>query len=451
MRLIYLDKLEEGMEAGDPIYDEHNRMLLARGATIRSAYVNRLKQMGMPALYVQDKDTADISVPQIIPQAARVKAIKNLTNSFETIGKATEGFRQMSIEDAHHNIRSKKFMDTFKSLTRNQGIDQMIGDVDTMVDQLMNRDVVVGLNSIKTHDNYTFQHSIDVTIMAILLAKKLGWSKERLRDFGIGCLLHDLGKIFIDGEILNKPAKLDEGEFDRMKAHPSLGYELVKSMLGGSSTLIPHVAYQHHERQDGSGYPRGISGDNTLGQNKASMIHDFGSVAAVADIYDAVASDRPYRSGWPPDKVVGLIKQLSGTHLNSRVVDIFLKTVAPYPIGTMMRVLSGTYEGCEGVVADVDESVMDRPKVRVMFDPKGVRMKAVDIGLKEEDEVAIESVRGEKPVLEPLGSSKSVSEVVAASDLGPDKVVQSDGNTCGACGHRSKGKFCPECGKPMGG
>jgi hypothetical protein len=119
MRLIYLDKLEEGMEAGDPIYDEHNRMLLARGATIRPAYVNRLKQMGMPALYVQDKDTADISIPQVIPQAARVKAMKNLTNSFETIGKATEGFRQMSIEDAHHNIRSKKFMDTFKSLTRN--------------------------------------------------------------------------------------------------------------------------------------------------------------------------------------------------------------------------------------------------------------------------------------------------------------------------------------------
>ena len=78
--------------------------------------------MGMPALYVQDKDTAGISVPQVIPQAARVKAMKNLTNSFETSGKATEGFRQMSIEDAHHNIRSKKFMDTFKSLTRNRAL-----------------------------------------------------------------------------------------------------------------------------------------------------------------------------------------------------------------------------------------------------------------------------------------------------------------------------------------
>ena len=105
--------------------------------------------------------------------------------------------------------------------------------------------------------------------MAVLLAKNLGWSKERLRAFGIGCLLHDLGKIFIDSDILDKPAKLDASEFDRMKAHPLLGYELVKSMLGSSSNLIHHVAYQHHERQDGSGYPRGISGDSILGQNKA--------------------------------------------------------------------------------------------------------------------------------------------------------------------------------------
>ena len=171
-----------------------------------------------------------------------------------------------------------------------------------------------------------------------------------------------------------------------MKAHPTLGYELVKN-------------------------PRGIEGDNTLGESKANMIHDFGAVTAVADIYDATASDRPYRPGWPPDKVVGLIRDLSETQLNSKVVDIFLKTVAPYPIATSVRVLNGTYEGHETVVADIDEKFLDRPKVRILFDSEGVRIDAVEIDLKVEEDIMVESVRSGVPEMEPLGSSKAVVEV----------------------------------------
>ncbi len=422
---------------GDDIYDEYNRLLLGRGATIKGAYVTRLKRMGLPALYVQDADTSDIQVPKVIPPAARTKALKNLTDTFSAISKSTEDFRQLSMEAAHENIQSKKFMDTFKSLTHNQGIDQLVGDVNTFIDQLMNRDVIVGLNSIKTHDGYTFQHSIDVTIMAVLLARKLGWSEERLRDFGIGCLLHDMGKIFVDAEILNKPDRLSEEEFERMKAHPTMGYELIKTIAPSISYLIPHVAYQHHERQDGSGYPRGLKGDNTLGEHKPNMIHDFGAVAAVADIYDAMASDRPYRSGWPADRIVGLIGDSSGTHLNTRVVDVFLKTVAPYPIGTMVRVLNGAYEGYKGVVADVDDSVLNRPKVRLLFNTEDERIDAVEIDLKEEEEIKVESFREGEITMEPLGSSKGGGASVR-------REVE-----CSSCGHKFSGKFCTECGTPV--
>lgn len=435
MRLISIDQLREGMRAGDDIYDEYNRLLLGRGAPIRRAYVARLREMGLPALYVQDDDTADIQVPKVIAPATRARALKNLTDNFSAITRAAEGFRKLSIEEAHQNIQSKKFMDTFKSLTHNQGIDRMVGDVNTMIDQLMNRDVIVGLNSIKTHDNYTFQHSIDVTIMGVLLARKLGWSEERLKEFGVGCLLHDLGKIFVETEILNKPGRLSDEEFERMKAHPTMGYEMVKAIAPGMSHLIAHVAFQHHERQDGSGYPRGIQGNNTLGEHRANTIHDFGAVAAVADIYDAMASDRPYRSGWPPDRVVGLIRELSGTHLNSRVVEVFLKTVAPYPIGTNVRVLDGPYEGYEGVVADVDDRVLERPKVRLLFDPEGNRIDAVEIDLQAEPDVSVESVRGEAPKMEPLGSSKTL--------VAPGEV------TCPACGQKASGKFCSECGAAL--
>ncbi len=286
MRLITLDTLEEGMQAGQDIRDEHDRLLLGRGASIKGAYITRLQKMGMPALYVMEEDTSDITLPDVIKPAARSRAISNLTQTFNAVEKSIEGFTQSSLGEAQEHVRSKRFMDTFKSADRKDGLEQIVGDVDTLIEQLMEKDVVVGLNSIKLHDNYTFQHSIDVTIMAILLARKIGWDKERLKTFGVGCILHDIGKIFIEKTILNKPDRLTEDEYEVMKAHPTMGYDLVKTITPGLGYLIPHVAFQHHERQDGSGYPRGLTGDNTLGKNEKNTIHEFGAVAAVADIYD---------------------------------------------------------------------------------------------------------------------------------------------------------------------
>lgn len=409
MRLINLDSLEEGMEVGQDIYDEHNRLLLGRGATVRGPYITRLRKMGLPALYVQNDDTKDIVAVDVIPPAARSRAISNLTQTFNAVTQSVDGLRATSLKEAHEQVRSKRFMDTLKSTSKDGGLEQIVGDVDTLIDQLMEKDVVAGLNSIKVHDNYTFQHSIDVSIMGILLARKIGWSKDRLKAFGVGCILHDIGKIFIEKEILTKSGKLTEREFKVMKAHPVMGYQLVKTIAPSLGYLVPHVAFQHHERQDGSGYPRGIKGNNTLGENAPNSIHDFGAVAAVADIYDAMTSDRPYRAGWPPDRVVDMIRDLSGTHLNSKVVDIFLKTVAPHPIGTGIKMLSGPNEGFEGVVTEVDDSRLDRPHVRLLFDTEGNRIEPIDIDLAEEEDLKIMSVRDGDRDLEPLGSSKTAA------------------------------------------
>lgn len=447
MRLINVDHLKEGMQIGQDLYDEHNRLLLGRGAVLKGAYVIRLKKMGLPALYVQEADTSDISVPEMITPAARAKAIQNLTNTFQAISTSLEGMRQLSLDEAHQHVRSKRFIDTFKSVDKNQGVDQIMGDVDTLVDQIMNKDAILGLNSIKIHDNYTFQHSIDVTLMGLLLARKIGWQKERLTAFGLGCLLHDIGKIFVQKEILNKPGKLTPEEFELMKSHPTLGYDLIRTIAPHLSNLIAHVAYQHHERQDGSGYPRGLKGNPTLTQHQPNTIHPFGAVAAVADIYDAMASDRPYRHGWPTDRVVNLIKDLSGTHLNPQVVDIFLKTVAPYPIGTNIRLLNGTYAHYEGVVADVSDSNLTRPSIRLLFDPQGNRIDAIQIDLLSEENIQLESVRSGPPTLEPLGSSvipQDASTQIQSTQQ-PIHIV------CPSCNNRNKfsAKFCSECGTAL--
>ena len=118
-----------------------------------------------------------------------------------------------------------------------------------------------------------------------------------------------------------------------------------------------------------------------------------------------MTSDRPYRSGWPPDRVNALIRDLGGTHLNSRVVEIFLRTIAPYPIGTSVDVVSDDRKGYQGVVVDVDDTILHRPKIRLLFDEAGERIGAIDIDLREQGDVQVISVRGPEPKLEPLGSS----------------------------------------------
>ena len=261
-----------------------------------------------------------------------------------------------------------------------------------MVDQLMGGDVTIGLNSIKTFDNYTFQHSLDVSIVAIMMAKKFGLPEKRLRELGIGCLLHDMGKVLIPVDIVNKPGKLTEQEFVIMKSHPLIGYELTKG-VSSIGLLPPHVALQHHEKQDGSGYPRGLTGNNHL---KIDMIprtiHLFGNIVAVADVYDALGSDRPYRPALPPEKVFSIIREMSGTHLNSQAVNLLFKIAPVYPVGTTVRVLSQDKFGFIGVVVSLNEGSLNRPNIRLILDNRKMRIDPVNINLEESMDVQVESI-----------------------------------------------------------
>ncbi len=390
MQLRDLANIETDSELGETIYGEGGQPLLQRGVKLSAKYLEKLARIGLRAVYVNDPDTSDIEAPEPVSPESRAKAVHNLSHSFEHVGQMCKDLRKSSVEEMQEHLRSERFADTLRSGT---GVGALSADVDQFLDQLMNREILVGLNSIKTHDSYTFQHSIDVTIMAIVLAKKMGWDRSRLKSFAMGCFLHDIGKIFIDAEILNKPGRPTTQEFARIKMHPTLGFEVIKAMAPSIGPLAPQVAYQHHEKQDGSGYPRGLKGNQILGQNLPLQIHDFGAVSAVADIYDAMSSDRPYRAGWAPDRVVTMIRELAGTHLNRMGVEVFLQTVAPYPVCTDIRVTAGRYTGWKGIVAKVSRPSLNRPRVRLLFNPTGTRVNPLEIDLRQEVDCQIECVQ----------------------------------------------------------
>ncbi|QDD65070.1 HD-GYP domain-containing protein [Herbaspirillum seropedicae] len=193
-----------------------------------------------------------------------------------------------------------------------------------------NADAMISLVRLKTADNYTYMHSVAVCAMMISLADQLGLSAQERQQAGMAGLLHDIGKMTVPPSILNKPSKLTEEEFVSVQSHPLAGHRLLQELPGiGDAPL--DVSLHHHEKMDGTGYPYKLSGRNI------SMTARMG---AICDVYDAITSDRPYKSGWDPSRSIQHMAQSKG-HFDFDVLQAFVKAVGIYPIGSCVLMQTG--------------------------------------------------------------------------------------------------------------
>jgi HD-GYP domain-containing protein (c-di-GMP phosphodiesterase class II) len=384
-----LESLKGGMILGKGIYREDGRLLLGRGVALNSFYIRRLRQIGISSIYIRDESTDDVIPLENISEAVRGSTLHHMKELFGPLDDLGKEMKAVSVTAIKEAVSSEQFQNTFRNHPALQKIRE---DAALIVEQLLAGEVVIGINSLKTYDNYTFQHSIDVTIVSIMIGRKIGLSSRRLRELGIGCILHDLGKTFVPKEIVNKPGKLTPEEFERMKAHTTIGFELVR----GAETvgvLPPHVVLQHHEKQNGTGYPRGLTGNNRLDiSEEPRTIHLYGSIAAVADIYDALSSDRPYRKAFPPEKVIDILCGMSGDELNREIMRNFLAITPVYPVGSTVRVIRGRHLHYTGVVVRLCAERLDWPVVRLLFNGAMKRIEPVEIDLLSEEGTEIVSV-----------------------------------------------------------
>jgi HD-GYP domain-containing protein (c-di-GMP phosphodiesterase class II) len=199
---------------------------------------------------------------------------------------------------------------------------------------MRNPGALISLARLKIADDYTYMHSVAVCALMIALSRQLGLDEQQTRDAGMAGLLHDLGKAMIPMEILNKPGKLTDEEFALVKTHPEEGYRLLLEGKG-ISEIAKDVCLHHHEKIDGSGYPKGLNGES---------MSLYAKMGAVCDVYDAVTSNRPYKAGWDPAESIKRMAEWKG-HFDPTVFQAFVKSLGIYPIGSFVRLESGKLGG----------------------------------------------------------------------------------------------------------
>ena len=382
---IAVDVLRKGMRVGVGVRDASGHLLLGPGVILNEEYIARLKTRGYAAVWIEDQDTADVPYEENLSEATRIATTAAIKETFVMTAKEAQVLKSQSVSEIRATLKSPRFQKIFQY---HPLIEQLMGNVDHVVTEVMDRDILTGLNSIRSHDEYTYHHCLDMSVTSIMIGRHLGFSKEQLTKLAVGSILHDIGKIFVDDAILNKQGPLTPEEFKRMKDHSVLGYILLKDNLR-LGILPPHIAYQHHERQDGTGYPRGLKGSNQISRGREmyapGRLTLMGEIAAIADFHDACCSDRQYRKGFPPDRVWQMIRERAGTHFNREIVEVFLSTLPIFPIGVQVIVTTGRYKGYKGVVAHVDRDHLDRPLVRLLHDLRGKRIDPIELDLKKDE------------------------------------------------------------------
>lgn len=309
MHYLPLENIAEGMYLARSIFGEDGRTLLAKGTKLTKSYLEKLKAMNYAFLFVSDR-------PEDREFAGAL--------SEQTFSQALGAVRELFLGVAkHQNLDFKAVLDV----------------VDFMVDEVTDQNVLYNIIDLRNHDHYTYLHSVNVGTIATIMGKNLGLSRKELKELAAGALLHDIGKMCIASSILEKKGRLTYQEFVEMRAHPKYGYELVKG-IPGANLLSAHVAYQHHEREDGSGYPRGLTGQ---------QIHLYAKIVMVADSYDAMTSGRSYRRTLWSHEALAQLRSEAPEKYDPQMIRLLARSVALYPVGSV--VLLNNLE--VGLVTDV--------------------------------------------------------------------------------------------------
>lgn len=346
MRRVDLDMITPDMRLAKSIY-HRNGMMLAAGTENLGRFIQNLIKLGIYFIYIDDEAGEGIEIPDVVTAETRQKCKAALNTTFTKL--KTEGTLHV------HNISSH---------------------ITDMLDEIVsNPHVLVSLNDIGATDDGTLVHSVNTAVYTMMLANKLGYKTLEIRILAEGALLHDIGKILLDPAILFKTEALTVEEFEHIKTHPVLSYEIL-SMSSCLHEISKQIALHHHERLDGSGYPS---------QYIDNQINKYIRLFSITDVYEALIAKRCYRNSLPTYDAVSILLEEGANRLDTDMLQVFLQSIAIYPNGTFVQLSDNT----RGIIKEQNQAMPFRPVVRIIEKKNGIYIPVGEIDLMEELNITI--------------------------------------------------------------
>ena len=337
MRKIPIEYAREGDILGKTLYNSSGGMLLRGETKLTQGIISKLKKYGYYSLYIKDKYT-EKEVEEIIKPEIMTR-IHVLQEDLQDMIREYNDGKKIDIKGVNKNVRN---------------INEIVNEI--VYETLFNKDILHNLEYISIYDDYTLTHSINMMLLSIVIANDSGLNMDQIKKLAVGCIFHDIGKTFIPIEIINKPGKLTDEEFELVKSHPEKGYEFLSNYTD-LNAVSRNISLSHHEREDGRGYPRGLIGDE---------IHKFSKVAAICDVFDALTSDRSYRRALPVQEAMEYLLASGGSQFSIDLIRIFSNSINIYTKGTLVLLSDGR----EGIVYETNDGFNTRPKIKI-YSEKG--------------------------------------------------------------------------------
>lgn len=328
MRFVSTYCLREGMVLSKSIHNANGTALLKKDIKLTKRYIQKIEELGLIGVYIDDRLSRDIKVEDVINEELRLEATRGVQTIFNSVASSKGDPMDMTKEVS----------------SASKIVDNIINNL------LKSQYLMVNMVDIKIFDERTFAHSVNVAVLSLIMGVSMKMSDKELYELGVGALLHDIGKAFIPPEILNKPGKLTEKEMEIMKTHATIGYEHMRdnSSIPEKSQL---AILEHHERFDGSGYPIGKADQE---------ISKFAKIIAICDVYDALTSKRAYKEAQLPSETIEYIMGSADTLFDIDLVRVFCSKVAIYPSGTIVKLSDGR----DCIVVDNHPGLPTRPTVK---------------------------------------------------------------------------------------
>lgn len=298
MRLVEFEQLRPGMINGQHLYGPNGELLCKQGTELKELYLNKIKGYGIPHLYIIDALSEDVEVHCTISQEVKNEAYRNIKKLYTAILQKT---------NSYHSV-----------------MQECLNSVDKITEDIIAEKIdLFDIFDIKMMDEYVYQHPVNVAIISIIIGKSLSLSSLELYRLGLGAFLFDVGQMFVPQDILNKKTTYTDSDIKAMQKHTENGYRFAKDEFN-----LPMKSYlailQHHERYDGTGYPNG---------KKGKEISEYGRIVAIADVYDALSSRKPYREAMSPVMAFKAILEGANKEFDPDIVKIFASKICPYPLG----------------------------------------------------------------------------------------------------------------------